>query len=299
MSQQWTTLSIINWGDDYLRKHEIEFPRLTIELLLTKLFNCKRIDLYLQYDKPLTPEELTSLKAMLKERVKGRPLQYILGEVDFFDTNLLVKEGVLIPRPETELLVEAIVADINTYYRKETPVLLDLGTGSGNISIAVAKKCQSCKIFACDISSEALDLAKENAIRNNVEDKIQFFKADILQDWSRKTETKFDYIVSNPPYIANDDNRYLSKEVLNYEPHEALFAGDRGTEFYERIVDYFSSWLVADGAMFFEIGIHQRQAVVQFLQEQGFYDIAVIDDLKSIPRVIRARRHQRARVDNG
>ncbi|MDX9702654.1 MAG: peptide chain release factor N(5)-glutamine methyltransferase [Candidatus Auribacterota bacterium] len=293
MDQEWTILSIIKWGDEYLHRHEIEFSRLTIELMLAKIYNCKRIDLYLQYDQPLTPDELKNLKQMVKERIKGRPLQYILGEVDFFDTNLLVCEGVLIPRPETELLVEAIVADIDTYKTENCPVILDLGTGSGNISIAVAKKCDSCKIFACDISSKALDIAKENAVRNNVADKINFFKADILHDWNRKTKTEFDYIVSNPPYVSLKDKRELSREVLDFEPHEALFSGERGTEFYERIIDYFSSWLKPDGAMFFEIGINQKQPVLQFLQEKGFYDISMIDDLKRIPRVVRARKKQR------
>lgn len=290
MKQHWTTLSIIQWGEEYFAKHGIEFPRLTIELMLTKLYSCNRIDLYLQYDKPMTPDELQQVKKMVKERLDGRPLQYILGEVDFFDTRLNVGEGVLIPRPETELLVEAVLNDIRKRNGSPAPVILDLGTGSGNIAIAIAKNCQSCKIFACDISSKSLEIAAANAARNGVADQIQFFKADMMADWNRSTATQFDYIVSNPPYIPLSDKNQLTRDVLDYEPHEALFAGDRGTEFYERIATYFGQWLVPQGAIVFEIGIHQKRPVAAILEQAGFTDISVTDDLKGIPRVAVARK---------
>lgn len=284
----WTVLEIINWGEEYLKKHSVESPRLNIEYILTKIFECKRLDLYLAFDKPLNKKELDSIKRLVKQRIEGRPLQYIIGEVEFCDTVLNVREGVLIPRPETELLVECLLDDMAVNKKSEPLVILDLGTGSGNIAIAIAKKIKKCKIFAVDISEKALDIAKENAVINGVEDKIHFFKADMMKDWSRKTTTDFDYIFSNPPYVPLSDRDTLARDVVDYEPNEALFAGEDGLDYYRRIISYFSGWIKKGGRLFLELGVHQSESVKKMLADAGFSDITLKDDYHQIHRVIYA-----------
>ena len=284
---RWTVLDIIKWGEEFLGKNSIDLPRLNIERILSHVLGCKRLDLYLDFDKPLNSNELDTIKGFVQQRIKGYPLQYIIGEVEFYETVLKVKKGVLIPRPETELMVDYIVKDIQQSSREDETVILDLGTGTGNIPIAIAKHIENCKIYAADNSETALELAKENADYNKVSDKIVFFKADIFEDWNRKTETKFDYIVSNPPYIPNGSET-VQKEVYDNEPHEALFAGEHGTEFYYRIINGFSGWINESGKFFFEIGIGQENTIKSFFNEIGFLNVNIYNDLNNIPRIMRA-----------
>ncbi len=284
----WTVLDIINWGDAYFKKCGIESPRLNIEYLLAKVFDCKRLDLYLTFDKPLNKKELDVVKKLVKQRKDGRPLQYILSEVDFCDTVLKVCEGVLIPRPETEILVESLIDVLSANKSSEELVILDIGTGSGNIAIAIAKKIEKCKMFAVDFSEKALNVAKENAVANGVEDKICFFRADIMKDWARKSDMKFDCIVSNPPYVPLSDRKTLSRDVLDYEPNEALFGGEDGLDFYKRIISYFSEWIKKGGRIFLELGINQSEPVKKMLTDAGFFDINLVDDYQNIKRVVYA-----------
>ncbi|MCD6461097.1 peptide chain release factor N(5)-glutamine methyltransferase [bacterium] len=282
----WTVLNIIKWGEDFFSKKSIESPRLNIERILSYVLKCKRLDLYLDFDKPLNNEELSKIKSYLKQRAKGYPLQYVLGEVEFYDTVLKVRQGVLIPRPETELLVDYIVKDIKKKASETKIFILDLGTGSGNIPIAIAKSIENCKIYSADNSQIALKLAEENAVYNGTADKIVFFKADIFEDWNRKTDIKFDYIVSNPPYIPENMVHTVQEIVYKNEPHEALFAGQQGTEFYQRIINFFNSWLNENGKFFFEIGIGQQDIIEKFFNGIGFNNIQVYEDLNNIARIM-------------
>ena len=286
VKNKWSVLDIIKWGEKFFIENSICSPRLNIERILSHVLNCKRINLYLDFDKPLNNSELVLIKQYVKQRVKGYPLQYILGEVEFYDTVLKVKEGVLIPRPETELMVDYIINDIRKNDRADEICILDLGTGTGNIPISIAAHFENCKIYAADNSKIALELAQENADLNKVSDKIVFFKADIFEDWNRKTDTMFDYIVSNPPYIPNNMVHSVQKEVFDNEPHEALFAGELGTEFYHRIINGFNSWLKEKGKFFFEIGIGQEKLVKSYFNEIGFFNVDIYNDLNNIPRVM-------------
>ncbi|RJP56695.1 MAG: peptide chain release factor N(5)-glutamine methyltransferase [Candidatus Auribacter fodinae] len=281
----WQILDVINWGKDYLEQHSVELPRLVIETLLMSVLKCKRIDLYMQHDKPLTAEELGEVKKGVLECVEGKPLQYIVGEVEFYDTILTVTQDVLIPRPETEILVDAVIRDYSSSSHDGEVSVLDIGTGSGNIAIAIAKKIENCRIFAADISSKAIEVAKKNAIRNKVEKKITFFTADIMQNWKRSSSLQFEYIVSNPPYIP--ENEVLPLSVRDYEPHQALFAGCDGLLFYERIVTSCSGWLKKGGKLFFEIGIHQHSRVDRLMTDNGYCNVSFINDLQGIARVAR------------
>jgi len=289
-NKRWSVIDIINWGASYFEERKIESPRLTIELILAKILNCKRIDLYLEFDKPFNDSELAKIKSMVLERAEGRPIQYILGEVEFFDTVLKVDESVLIPRPETEILVDLLIKDVFKFNTDADIVVLDIGTGSGNIAIAIAKKIRNSRIYAFDNSESALNTARQNAVLNNVCESINFFKADMMEDWNRKSNMEFDYIISNPPYIADGEKNRLPREVTGYEPAQALFAGEDGTKYYARIIQYFGNWLKTGGKIFMELGINQADKVTQMLQESGFGEIEVHNDYHNIARVINAVR---------
>jgi len=286
----WSVIDIINWGTSYFEQSRIESPRLNIELILTKVLECKRIDLYMQFDKPLQESELADIKVFVRQRAEGKPIQYIIGEVEFYNTLIKVNESVLIPRPETEIMVDLLIQDVFKSDIDWEPVVLDIGTGSGNIAIALAKQIAKCRLYAFDKSERALETAKKNAELNKVAEKINFFRADIMENWIRKSELEFDYIVSNPPYISYKEKEAVSKEVTDYEPAEALFAGEDGTEYYDRIISYFGNWLKPGGKIFMELGINQAEKVNNMLETSGFKEINIKNDYHNIPRVINAVR---------
>ena len=195
----WTIMDIVKWGTEYFQKNGIDSPRLTIELLLCKLLSIQRIEIYTNFEKPLMPSELKSLKKMIKRRIHHEPLQYILGSTNFLGIKLSVNHGVLIPRPETELLVELVKNDINSKSIIET---LDIGTGSGCIAIALADHFENIKIDAIDVSQQSLGIAKSNAERLGLAN-IQFKEENIF---SMNNDKKYNLIVSNPPYISGTRN---------------------------------------------------------------------------------------------
>lgn len=288
----WTIMKVIQWAEPYLAKYSIEFPRLNIEYFLAKLLNYRRIDLYVNYDQPLTSKELAAVKSMVRQRVQGKPLQYIVGEIDFYNISLTVNQDVLIPRPETELLVDAVLNYLHSSYNGACMRILELGTGSGNIAVALAKNFPDCIVYACDVSADALAVAKENAVRNEVTDRIIFFQADMRNEWNRTSDMLFDCIVSNPPYIPESDKDELPRDVVEFEPHVSLFASGDGTEFHKRIIDYFGQWLKEGGKIYMEIGIRQAQKVRYFFEQAGYADIVIDLDHQEIQRMVHAMKRK-------
>jgi len=277
-------LDLIKWGESFFKEKNISEPRLNIELMLCKILNCKRINLYLDYDKPLNKEELTILRNFVKRRIQHEPLQYILGETEFLGLKLKVNSSVLIPRPETELLVEEII-NISKKYNEHEINILDIGTGSGNIAISLAKFINNSKIYSIDINEDTLNLAKENAEANFVLDKIIFQKLDILQTEEFPFNTKFDFIVSNPPYISIDEYKLLEPE-LKYEPITALTDFNDGFSFFRKILDISKKILKKDGIVAFEISYNQAEIIKNMFLENDYYDIRVIKDYSNIERII-------------
>lgn len=276
-----TVLEAINLSASYLEKKNVESPRLNAEILLAEILKCKRIDLYLSFDRPLKEAEVNSYREFIRRRGNHEPLQYIIGKVNFFELELIVNPSVLIPRPETELLVSSI---IDKYKFQEDLKILDIGTGSGNIAIALAKNLFNCKVDAIDISDKAIELAKQNSILNEVDDKINFTCADIfLQNYDPES---YDVVVSNPPYISLKDYHQLEPNVLNYEPKNALTDELEGESFYSEIIQKAKSWLKQDGAIYFELGYDKRKFVEEKLISTGFSNIKVIKDYQQIDRVI-------------
>lgn len=277
-----TVLEALNLSTDYLSKKNIESARLNAELMLAHILKCKRLELYLMFDRPLDDNELHQYRTFLSRRARREPLQYILGEVEFFNIRLKVNRSVLIPRPETELLVEKIIDD----FKEKTDIrFLDIGVGSGNISIALLKNISQAKAIAIDISEEALALAKENSEMNEVQDRIDLIKFDILNE-NIETLGKFDLIVSNPPYVSAMDFETLEPELKVYEPTIALTDMYNGFTFYKKIIQISSSLLNSKGKIYFEIGKDQSDEIKNMMVEKGFDNIKLIKDYQDIYRMI-------------
>lgn len=277
-----TILEIIKLGTDYLKDKEIESPRLNIELIICKVININRIDLYTQYDRPFTEDELSRIREMMLRRSNHEPLQYILGDTQFMDLKLSVNKSVLIPRPETEQLIEKVLMD---YPEKDKPLkILDIGTGSGCIALSLAKYYKYSEVIAADISPEAIETAKINAKLNGIEN-VKFYEFDILKHIPK---TKFDIICSNPPYISEQDYNELEPELLNYEPSISLTDRSDGFTFYKRYSEIFSKMLNPNGSFYLELGYGQFAQVKEFFSVTKC-TIDVSYDLNGLERVLRGR----------
>lgn len=277
-----TVLESIKLSTEYLAGKGIESPRTNAELLLVDIIGCKRLDLYLLFDRPLSDAELQTYREYIKKRGSFEPLQYILGKVEFYGLELKVNPSVLIPRPETELLVENI---INQASKEKEQMILDIGCGTGNISIALAVNLDNVNIVTTDINEQALRVAKENAERHNVSSKIKFINHNILKD-DMNNFPLFDIIVSNPPYVSRQGFSALQKEIREYEPRTAVTDESDGYTFYRVIAEKASTQLKINGKLFFEIAQGQSEQVIKIMEQNHFSNILVIKDYQNIDRIV-------------
>lgn len=274
------------WGEDSLKKAGIDAPELAAQLLLCHLTKSKRAELFLHLEEALSENRWREFEELVQKRASGFPLQYILGECDFYNVTLKVTPGVFIPRPETEILVEEV---LEFFRGRERILILDIGTGSGAVAIALAKNLPHSKIIATDISLEALKVARENALRNGVRDRVLFCASDLFKSFKDEPdrETRFDAIASNPPYIAQSEKETLPKEVRDFEPPEALFAGEEGLFFHRRIIESAPNYLKSGGLLALEVALGQAEEVKQLLKSEPSFETARIrQDLTGIKRVV-------------
>ncbi|GAB5407733.1 MAG: peptide chain release factor N(5)-glutamine methyltransferase [Balneolaceae bacterium] len=249
---EWTVLIMLKWGTSYFEEKKVRNPRFSIEWLLAYILEVKRLDIYLMYDRPLVPEELKKLRPLVKRRSQHEPLQYITGKTDFLNATLKVAPGVLIPRMETEQLVEMILEEEPS---SEKYSVLDIGTGSGCIPIALKIEREEWDMYATDISKEALEIAKENAKINEVE--VTFIEDDVLNSSAFSKKQRFDLIISNPPYILEEEENSLDREVKEFEPASALFCKSTAA-MYGAIEEFANQYLVKEGNLYLEL--HERHA---------------------------------------
>lgn len=258
-------------------------PRLDVEILLQKaLGGVDRLYIHLNLSKELEIEQEEIFLRFIEERLKGRPIAYIVNNREFMGLDFYVKEGVLIPRPDTEILVEEI---IELCKDKDDLDILDIGTGSGAITVSLAKYIEKSRLTSLDISEIALEIAKKNAKSNGVIGKINFIKSDLFQQIVG-TNLKFDIIVSNPPYIRKRDIDELHTQVKDYEPYNALEGGIDGLDFYRNITEQSKNYLKPGGILAYEVGHDQAEEVVKIMQNNGYNKIYIKKDLQGIDRVV-------------
>lgn len=269
-------LEVLRGTERYLAERGVENPRLNAEHLLAHALGLKRMELYLQFDRPLTESERAPLRDLVKRRGAREPLQHVLGTAEFHGRTFACDQRALVPRPETEQLVELALELVKT---KTSSTLLDIGTGSGVIALTLALELPSATLHATDLSPDALALAAENAARHALTDRIAFHPADLLPP----DNTKFDLIIANLPYIPADEIAALSPEV-RHDPVTALDGGPDGLDLIRRLIDAAPDRLNPGGALLLEIGAGQADAVNALLSARKFRDISLHPDYQNIPR---------------
>jgi release factor glutamine methyltransferase len=278
-----TVLEVIKRSSEYLEKKGVDSPRLQIELLLAHVLKVPRLKLYLDFERQLSDEQLTTVRAFVKRRGDREPLQYIVGTTSFCGIELTVSAAVLIPRPETEVLVEH-AWDFLTHCGSGPPTVLDFATGSGCIAIAIAAKFPNAVVHAIDISERALVVARENATRAKVD--VRFHRGGGVVELRQE----FDLIVSNPPYIASSEISSLQAEVRDHEPREALDGGADGLDFHRLIAKEAIDCLKPDGKLMVELGFGQAEAARRLYTNAGWRVDSVQVDYSSCPRILIAHR---------
>ena len=283
----WTMLGALKWTASYFHSHGIDSPRASAEILLAHALELQRIDLYVRYDQPLRPAELDRYKSLIRRRIQREPVAYIIGEREFWSLSLFVSPAVLIPRPETESLVEAAMAALP---ENEPVRIWEPGTGSGAVSVAIARERSHCRIFSSDRSLEALAVARQNAVRHEVIDRIGFFAADWFEAFCRRGRP-FDAVVSNPPYIRRADMEKLAPEIARFEPSQALDGGPDGLDAVRRLIREAPRYLSPEGMLLLEIGYDQGPAVLDIVKNSGEYAAPkILKDYGGNPRVLKVRR---------
>lgn len=276
----WRVVDIIKTSTDFLEKKGVPDARLDAEILLGEVLEKNRLELYLYFDRPMAKNEMDRYREHIRRRGLREPLQHIVGKTDFMNLTLNTTSAALIPRPETEVLVEKAL-QINTL---EGARVLDIGTGTGCIAIALAQGLNGANVLGVDVSKEALELARENATLNNTQ--VAFQEINILESLPI-IDGRFEIVVSNPPYIAPAEKDQLQAEVAQFDPELALFDEDDGLTFYRRFADILPDLLVPGGHFLFEFGgAPQEKPVLNIFMEKGFHDLEIIQDYNGDPRII-------------
>jgi release factor glutamine methyltransferase len=292
-SEPWTVGRLLTWTADYLKGHGSESPRLDAEVLLAEALGCQRIDLYTRFEELPADDARATFRELVRRRAEGTPVAYLVGRREFYSLSFRVTPDVLIPRPETELLVVAVLdlakgaGDEGRGVRAIT--IADIGTGSGIIAVCLAKHLPQCRVTAIDVSRAALSVAQENAQRHGVADRIEFIESDLFA--AVPAGRQFDVIVSNPPYVATAEMDGLMRDVRKFEPRMAIEAGPHGTEIIERLLAQSADRLLPGGHLLMEISPVIHDAVCRLLDaDVRFEKRPTIKDLARLPRVVQAKR---------
>lgn len=288
MAEIWTIGKILKWTEEYFQKYNIENPRLDAEILLGYVLNKERIFLYVHFDQPLDSEELAKFKECIKKRAMKMPVAYITGVREFMGLDFKVTEATLIPRPDTEILVETAMERLGKIAGNEAGTgkcFADLGTGSGAICLSILNYMKEIEAVTVDISPKAIAVAKENAEKFAVSDRIEFLEGDFLKPLENKG--KFTAILSNPPYIPKQDILGLESDVKDFEPIGALDGGIDGLDFYRQLLVKSANYIEDGGFLAIEIGINQSQAILEMAKRNLMWGkVEVIKDLAGIDRCV-------------
>lgn len=271
-----------HWGKNFLKENGIDDYAISAEILLCHVLNLSRSDMLLNPRQNVDQSQIEQYKEVIFKRAKREPLQHLLGYVDFYNVKIKCDPRALIPRPETEILIETVLERLKGM---RSPRILDVGTGSGNIAVALAKNISDAAVMGVDISEKALELAGENALANEVGDSVNFATGDVLDKGFVENLGLFDCVVSNPPYVAEHEKDRLQPEVIEFEPAEALFSSGDPLRFFRAIIESAPRILNQEGLLALEVGLGQSELVKE-LMSTGFADIQSYDDLAGIERVV-------------
>lgn len=299
MVKQYTVSEILDKVTSYLKRRGIPEPRIDAEVLLAHVLEIERLEIYLNFDSRVTEKDLSAYKKLIERKVRREPVAFIVGYKEFMGLKFFLNKDVLIPRPETEILVEKVIEKVRNigksrnygYRRDNSLTIVDLCTGSGNIAISLARNIASCKIYATDISKGAIQVARKNAKFHNVEGRVEFLLGDLFSPLEKlNSNLAVDFVVSNPPYVKSRDLVLLSPEIKK-EPLSALEGGNEGLNFYHRIIPEASKYLVDGGYLIMEIGDYQGKAVMNLIKkEKQFYPPQLVKDYAGLDRVIVAQK---------
>ncbi len=290
-AEAWTVGRLLTWTTEYLKKNGSTSPRLDAEVLLANARNCERIELYTAFAEEPSEEVRTAFREMVRRRAEGTPVAYLVGHKEFYSMAFEVNQDVLIPRPETEhLVVEALDRAKQLHKREPDRALriVDVGTGSGIIAVSLAKHLPNCKILATDSSPAALVVAQRNADRHRVLELLEFVQSDLLIDVAE--QARFDLILSNPPYISQDEYEKLARCVRDHEPRGALVSGPKGTEIIERLITQATDRILPGGFLIVEISPMIAVAVESLVDRRDWAAPQFIKDLAGLTRVMTAQR---------
>jgi len=289
--KKWIIKDLLAVTSDYLRKKDIDNPRLCAELLLAHQLKTTRIKLYLDFDKPLNEKDINEYRALIQRRLKREPVQYIVGVQEFWSMEFSVGPQVLIPRPETEILVEQALSVLKE--KKDSGEtgkvsVLDVGAGSGAVALSIAKEIPDADVWAGDVSADALEIAMSNARRHGLENRVRFIESDLFSAFDNSQP--FDVIVSNPPYIPAEDYDALPPEVGQYEPRTALDGGEGGLFFVNKLILEAKAFLKPGGWLLMEMAPFQTTKAMDLIAQTGFYtEQKIIKDYSHKERVVMAR----------
>lgn len=290
MAEDWTIGRLLQWTADYLKQHGCETPRLEAEVLLAHARGCKRIELYTSFADPADESLRTKFRELIRRRAEGVPVAYLVGHREFYSLDFVVTPDVLIPRPETELLVLQSIEFLKTLLPRDQPLqVADVGAGSGVVAITIARQVPATRVQAIDISSTALSVALQNAERLGVADRVELVESDLFA--SVPAEPRFDLIASNPPYVSAQEFANLPRDVKAYEPELALLAGESGTSVIERLLPQAAARLKPGGSLLLEISPMLQKPVEQLLASLDGLEVQpTVKDTSGLARVARARR---------
>ncbi len=279
----WRVIDLIKWGEHYFSDNDFDNPRKEIEILLQDILEYSRIDLYLRFEEPITKVQLIKLREWVKRRKNREPIQYITGKAGFYNLILNVTPDVLIPRPESERLIEVLLETVD---KKSKLSILDIGTGCGCLALALGRELPNTKITGIDNSLKAIEIAKLNSETLKIKN-VNFIKIDLLKN---NIEGKYDIVISNPPYISQIEMESLMPEVKNFEPHSALTDSVNGLTFYHKISEISQGIINSNGWLFLEVGLggHSKKAM-QLFSNVKFKNVELINDYNDDARVLRAQ----------
>ncbi len=287
-SEAWTVGRLLQWTTDYLKRHGADSPRLDAEVLLAEALGCPRIALYTSFDQVPPDHARTAFRELVRRRAEGTPVAYLVGHREFFSLTFRVTRDVLIPRPETELLVMTLI-ELARERPGQPATICDVGTGSGIIAVAAAKHLPNSRVTAIDISPAALAVARENARAHGVLERIDLVESDLFA--AVPPERRFDFVVGNPPYVSEAELETLAPEVRRFEPRVALVAGTRGTQVIEALLAQAAERLSPGGRLLLEISPMVHEAVQALLAADGRYEPGpTVKDFARLPRVVQATR---------